>query len=132
MNASGGEMKGTGLGLPIVKRMVDNAHGTVKADSTPGKGTSFEIVIPGLDIAEGVSAAARSAEETIRSAMPERVLVVDDMAMNRKILGIHLGNLKIKDIRYAENGEPCARSAASRKYPSWPSRRTWTWDPRTT
>ena len=58
MNASGGEMKGTGLGLPIVKRMVDNAHGTVKADSTPGKGTSFEIVIPGLDIAEGVSAAA--------------------------------------------------------------------------
>ena len=105
MNASGGEMKGTGLGLPIVKRMVDNAHGTVKADSTPGKGTSFEIVIPGLDIAEGVSAAARSAEETIRSAMPERVLVVDDMAMNRKILGIHLGNLKVKDIRYAENGE---------------------------
>ena len=105
MNASGGEMKGTGLGLPIVKRMVDNARGTVKADSTLGKGTSFEIVIPGLDIAEGVSAAARSAEETIRSTMPERVLVVDDMAMNRKILGIHLGNLKIKDIRYAENGE---------------------------
>ena len=105
MNASGGEMKGTGLGLPIVKRMVDNAHGTVKADSTPGKGTSFEIVIPGLDIAEGIPAATRTAEETIRSAMPERVLVVDDMSMNRKILGIHLGNLKIKDIRYAENGE---------------------------
>ena len=105
MNASGGEMKGTGLGLPIVKRMVDNAHGTVKADSTPGKGTSFEIVIPGLDIAESIPAATRTAEETIRSAMPERVLVVDDMSMNRKILGIHLGNLKIKDIRYAENGE---------------------------
>ena len=105
MNASGGEMKGTGLGLPIVKRMVDSAQGTVKATSVLGKGTSFEIVIPNLAIAEGVSAAARSAEETIRSAMPERVLVVDDMAMNRKILGIHLGNLKIKDIRYAENGE---------------------------
>ena len=27
------------------------------------------------------------------------------MTMNRKILGIHLGNLKIKDIRFAENGE---------------------------
>ncbi len=105
MNASGGEMKGTGLGLPIVKRMVDSAHGTVKADSTLGKGTSFEIVIPGLAIAEGVSSAARSAESTIRAAMPDRVLVVDDMTMNRKILGIHLGNLKVKDIRYAENGE---------------------------
>ncbi len=105
MNASGGEMKGTGLGLPIVKRMVDAAHGTVKAESTLGKGTSFEIVIPDLAIAEGVSSAARSAESTIRAAMPDRVLVVDDMTMNRKILGIHLGNLKVKDIRYAENGE---------------------------
>ena len=27
------------------------------------------------------------------------------MTMNRKILGIHLANLKIKDVRYAENGE---------------------------
>jgi CheY-like chemotaxis protein len=37
--------------------------------------------------------------------LPERVLIVDDMVMNRKILGIHLANMKIKDIRYAENGE---------------------------
>jgi CheY-like chemotaxis protein len=27
------------------------------------------------------------------------------MMLNRKILGIHLGNLKIKDVRFAENGE---------------------------
>ena len=33
------------------------------------------------------------------------MLVVDDMELNRKILGIHLGNLKIQDVRYAENGE---------------------------
>ena len=52
-----------------------------------------------------MSTAARSAEETIRTAMPDRVLVVDDMSMNRKILGIHLTNLKVKDVRYAENGE---------------------------
>ena len=49
--------------------------------------------------------APRTAEQTIRQVLPERILVVDDMAMNRKILGIHLGNFKIKDIRYAENGE---------------------------
>ena len=36
--------------------------------------------------------------------VPERVLVVDDMVMNRKILGIHLGNIGVKDVRYAENG----------------------------
>ena len=36
--------------------------------------------------------------------MPKRVLVVDDMTMNRKILGIHLAHLGAKDIRFADNG----------------------------
>ena len=105
MKAHAGAAGGTGLGLPIVKRMVDAAHGTITAKSAPQKGTSFIIEIPGLTVVENVPSASRSAEETIRSAMPERVLVVDDMAMNRKILGIHLGNLQIKDIRYAEDGK---------------------------
>ena len=105
MRRSGGEIKGTGLGLPIVKRMAENAHGTIKATSTLGKGTTFHIEISDLSVIEHMSTAARSAEETIRAVMPDRVLVVDDMSMNRKILGIHLTNLKVKDVRYAENGE---------------------------
>ena len=105
MRNSGGEIKGTGLGLPIVKRMVENAHGTVKATSMLGKGTIFHIEIPSLSVIDHISTVTRTAEAMIRAVMPERVLVVDDMSMNRKILGIHLTNLKVKDIRYAENGE---------------------------
>ncbi len=104
-NNSGGELKGTGLGLPIVKRMVDSAQGTITAASELDRGTTFHIEIPDLKVIEHMSTIPRAAEETIRAALPDRVLVVDDMAMNRKILGIHLANLKIKDIRYAENGE---------------------------
>ena len=104
MKSSGGEVKGTGLGLPIVKRMVDAANGTITAQSELGKGTTFVIDIPGLAVNDNVSRIPRAAEETIKAAMPDRVLVVDDMSMNRKILGIHLANLKVKDIRYAENG----------------------------
>ena len=104
MQSSAGEIRGTGLGLPIVKRMVDNAGGTITAKSELGKGTTFLIDIPGLEVIHDIPAAIKSAEETIRAALPERVLVVDDMTMNRKILGIHLGNLKINDVRYAENG----------------------------
>ena len=104
-NNSGGDLKGTGLGLPIVKRMVESAQGTITAASELGKGTTFRIEIPNLRVIDHMSTAPRAAEETIRAALPERVLVVDDMAMNRKILGIHLANLKIKDIRYADNGE---------------------------
>ena len=105
MKSSAGEIKGTGLGLPIVKRMVENANGTIDATSELGKGTTFRIVIPNLIVVENISLAPRSAEKVIQTVLPERVLVVDDMVMNRKILGIHLVNLGIKDIRYAENGE---------------------------
>ena len=85
--------------------MVDNAGGTITARSELGKGTTFVIDIPDLVLVQNISMIPRAAEQTIRAVMPDRVLVVDDMTMNRKILGIHLGNLKIKDIRYAENGE---------------------------
>jgi len=104
MQASAGEIKGTGLGLPIVKRMVESAEGTITAQSEVGKGTKFVIDIPHLAVVEPVQS-VKSAEKTIRMALPDRVLVVDDMMLNRKILGIHLGNLKIKDVRFAENGE---------------------------
>ena len=105
MQSSSGEIKGTGLGLPIVKRMVENAKGTIHAQSTVGLGTTFIIEIPDINVVEGLPEAPRTAEKTLRMTMPDRVLVVDDMVMNRKILGIHLGNLKIKDVRFADNGE---------------------------
>ena len=105
MKSSAGEIKGTGLGLPIVKRMVDNAGGTVHATSELGKGTTFVIDIPNLVVVQNISNIPRAAEQMIREVLPERVLVVDDMTMNRKILGIHLGNHKIRDVRYAEDGE---------------------------
>ena len=103
MKSSGGAIKGTGLGLPIVKRMVEAANGTIVAKSELGKGTTFTIDIPDLTVIEIKTAATN--EEHVWSILPERVLVVDDMTMNRKILGIHLTNMKVKEIRYAENGE---------------------------
>ena len=105
MKAGAGEVKGTGLGLPIVKRMVDAAKGTISAESELGKGTKFIIDIPNLRVLDNLPTAPRAAEKALRMAKaPERVLVVDDMAMNRKILGIHLGNMGVKDVRFAENG----------------------------
>lgn len=98
------ESRGTGLGLPIVKRMVDSARGAISAQSAIGLGTRFVIDIPDLEVVSEAPADANGPSDAISEVLPERVLVVDDMMMNRKILGIHLGNLGVKDVRYAENG----------------------------
>jgi len=37
---------GTGLGLSIVRRLVLDAHGTLKVDSQVGKGSKFIVELP--------------------------------------------------------------------------------------
>lgn len=40
------EYAGTGIGLALCKRIVENHHGTIYAHSTPGYGTTFAIYLP--------------------------------------------------------------------------------------
>jgi signal transduction histidine kinase len=41
-----GQYEGTGIGLAICRRIVENHHGYISADSRPGQGAMFEIVLP--------------------------------------------------------------------------------------
>ena len=38
--------EGTGLGLSVVQRIVENHHGAITVDSTPGVGTCFQVFFP--------------------------------------------------------------------------------------
>jgi len=68
--------KGTGLGLPITLRIIQNHKGTIAIDSSRGKGTTVGIYLPVAD----------SPADTPQAAVPEKqdaagsgtVLVVDD------------------------------------------------------
>ncbi len=108
-------MPGTGLGLPIVKRLVENMSGTIAVESTLGQGTCFTIELPDIDRSqEERGAKAENDPETITSGTT--VLIVDDVPMNLKILSAMLKKIGCEVI--AESNPETALSKAATECPA--------------
>lgn len=99
--------EGTGLGLPIVKRLVDALQGTVRITSQLGRGTTVSVCIPAVKVA--VPAHPWRAEKDSAAPMSDsafsglRVAVVDDVPMNLKIMKLHLQRAGVKSVSTFDN-----------------------------
>lgn len=95
-NRSEQEAEGTGLGLTLVKRLVDLMNGSIVVDSEYGKGSNFKVVIPQKVIKNEVIGDFNkryreyvTASEIPRShfrAQNASILAVDDVPMNLRVM----------------------------------------------
>jgi PAS domain S-box-containing protein len=97
--------KGTGLGLSTVYGIVQQNHGTIHVSSSPGRGTTFEILLPASQEGED-SNLATSAPEKLRGT--ESILVVEDEPGLRKLVCETLNQLGYAVLQ-AEDGREALR-----------------------
>ncbi len=77
---------GVGLGMSIVKELVDQMKGTIEVDSQIGRGSRFQITLP-IQIDMAYSAQPADEDQNARSDIKGmRVLLVEDNEINREIV----------------------------------------------
>jgi two-component system aerobic respiration control sensor histidine kinase ArcB len=95
-------IEGTGIGLWLVKRFVDDLNGKIKVKSKLGKGTSFIITIdanaPSQEQLQQLSANSQSCLENIppitAHTLPPKILYVEDNLIAVKLMQAELAELK--------------------------------------
>ncbi len=94
--------KGTGLGLATVYGIVKQSNGYTGVDSSPGKGTSFQIYLPRHAGQPAIDELKLDSPDMIRGS--ETILLVEDSEPLRKLVKTYLDSAGFR-VFSAESGE---------------------------
>ena len=84
------QYKGTGLGMSIVKGLIDRMNGTISVRSTPGEGSEFTFRLAFRLAEEERQQAADNKEDAKDDLAGMRVLLVEDNDINMEIAEFYL------------------------------------------
>lgn len=89
------QYKGTGLGMSIVKGLIDRMNGTISVRSTPGEGSEFTFRLAFRLAEEERQQAADNKEDAKDDLAGMRVLLVEDNDINMEIAEFYLTDVGI-------------------------------------
>jgi len=107
-NTTQSKIGGTGLGMPIAKKLVDIMGGSIAVESRVGRGTRFTVTIP-FRIAdkEGMEKSyEEAAEYAINEFTGKRILLAEDNDLNAEIATEILEELGV-EVEHAKDGVLC-------------------------
>ena len=108
-NTTVAKISGTGLGMPIVKNLVEMQGGTIEVESEPGKGSRFIVTLE-HPIAD--EALYKPQEQEAKSAQGaellkgKRILLAEDNDLNAEIALFILQNMGL-EVERVEDGAQC-------------------------
>lgn len=91
-NSARSNYVGTGLGMPIVKQLVEKMGGTITVESKLGEGSSFTVVIPFKIDTEAKPEKTEESPDADISGL--RILLVEDNELNMEIAEFMLSDCK--------------------------------------
>lgn len=100
--------EGTGLGLSVVKKMVDILGARIEVISSPGRGSEFNIYLPVENVyiknKNHGNLNTISTNETGKEVLTYKLLVVEDNFSNKKLMEVLLRKIASSNVDFASDG----------------------------
>ncbi len=112
-NTIAGRFGGTGLGLAISQRLIRKMGGDITVASKPGKGSSFRCTLRLRTCDASEAPVAQTADAPVPDLTGKRILLVDDIEINRMVMQELLEETHLAIDEAADGQEALERFAAS-------------------